>query len=286
MRILVLGDFQGKFPEKLKQRIKKEEFDLVVALGDYAGIEDFDPYLMKFFKAIKAKKPRPNAEEFYGKKRLRERLRKDDSAGRSVLKELSKLGRPVIFIYGNGDDRFHDYPFADFFKATKANVNYVNGLRNLKSITYGRVKANNIWFVGFGGYMDAMANYDKRKKEDRESLKGVYKRNKKAKKKFDSIIKPTSGDRIFVFHYPLKGVFDIIKDKKNPYRGGSTGVEFFTAAVKKYKPRLVLCAHMHEYQGKKRLGKSLVVNPGDAEKSKYAVIDYPDKGEIKVKFVG
>jgi Icc-related predicted phosphoesterase len=39
---------------------------------------------------------------------------------------------------------------------------------------------------------------------------------------------------------------------------------------------------MHEYQGKKKLGKSLVVNPGYAHNGKAAIIDWPS---LKVKFV-
>lgn len=33
MRILVIGDFHGKFPKKLKKEAKK--VDLVVSVGDY-----------------------------------------------------------------------------------------------------------------------------------------------------------------------------------------------------------------------------------------------------------
>ena len=40
--------------------------------------------------------------------------------------------------------------------------------------------------------------------------------------------------------------------------------------------------HMHEYQGKKKLGKSLVVNPGEANKGKAAVIDWPS---LRVRFI-
>ena len=35
MKILVIGDFHGKFPQKLKNKLKKKRFDLVVGLGDY-----------------------------------------------------------------------------------------------------------------------------------------------------------------------------------------------------------------------------------------------------------
>ena len=44
MKMLVLGDFQGKFPFKLKRKIEKikDEIDFIVGLGDYAGIDEWD----------------------------------------------------------------------------------------------------------------------------------------------------------------------------------------------------------------------------------------------------
>ena len=35
MKILAIGDFHGKFPQKLKKRVKKEKIDLIVSPGDY-----------------------------------------------------------------------------------------------------------------------------------------------------------------------------------------------------------------------------------------------------------
>lgn len=35
MKILAIGDFHGKFPEKLKKKIGKEKPDLIVSIGDY-----------------------------------------------------------------------------------------------------------------------------------------------------------------------------------------------------------------------------------------------------------
>lgn len=35
MKILAIGDFHGKFPEKLKKRIVKEKADLIISVGDH-----------------------------------------------------------------------------------------------------------------------------------------------------------------------------------------------------------------------------------------------------------
>jgi Icc-related predicted phosphoesterase len=292
MRMLVIGDFGGVFSEKLKKKLKKEEFDLIVGLGDYAGIKEWKPFVMYNLRAAKKGKPLLSPESFFGKKRFKNLLKKDEERAKYVLKTLDSFGKPVIFIFGNGDDDWYNYPFARLWPVSKKKQNFLKKLKNFKNITYGKKKFMETWFVGFGGYMDIDAYFD-RKIWKQDSLKKHLKRLKrygKSKEKFFSLLKKTKAPRIFVFHYPPKGAFDIIKDTRiNPLNGESAGIGFFTDAIKKYKPQLVLCGHMHEYSGIKRLWGVLVVNPGDAEKGKYAIVEVPDfargeKGKIKVKF--
>ena len=45
MKILAIGDFHGKFPEKFFRRIKKENFDIILSVGDFCG----DDKLAKLF---------------------------------------------------------------------------------------------------------------------------------------------------------------------------------------------------------------------------------------------
>ncbi|MCK5342684.1 MAG: hypothetical protein KAR20_04730, partial [Candidatus Heimdallarchaeota archaeon] len=60
---------------------------------------------------------------------------------------------------------------------------------------------------------------------------------------------------------------------------------FFRDIALEENPALVLCGHMHEYQGKKRLGESLIVNPGAACDGKCAIIDF-DEGKVRgVRFM-
>jgi hypothetical protein len=78
MRILVIGDFGGVFSEKLKRKLKKEEFDLIVGLGDYAGIKEWKPFVMYNLRAAKEGKPLLSLESFFGKKRFKNLLKKDE----------------------------------------------------------------------------------------------------------------------------------------------------------------------------------------------------------------
>jgi len=288
MKILAIGDFHGKFPMKLKKFAK--DVDFVIALGDYAGIEGWRPWLKYVFKLRARGEPvNITIKDFLGKKRFSKLMKDDDLAGREVLRQLNHLNKKVIFVFGNGDDRFYTYPFGKFFQGTKTNSNFVKELRNLTNITYGKKRVFGIDFAGFGGFMDASANYDAKSKEPDEiaRVKRVHKRNSIAARKFKSILKGTLKDKIFVFHYPPKGAFDLIHEKGNPYNGESAGVEFFAHEIKKHKPILALCGHMHEYQGVKKIGKTLVVNPGAASHGKAAIIEIDDcsKKIEKIRFV-
>lgn len=289
VNILVVGDFQGKFSNKLLNKIKKEEFDFVISVGDYAGIEDWQPWLKDSFRRSIKGEEWLSPEEFYGKKGFKVLIKKDDKAAKDVLKKLNSLGKKVILIFGNRDDEWYHYPFAKRNQLTtkKWKLNFVRRLKNLNNITYSKTKIDNISFIGFGGYMDVMANHENKPKtkENVQRKASATKRLKLSEQKFNKIIKGVKENQIFVLHYPPRGVFDIIKDKSNPFTGKTTGIEFFSREIKRHKPNFVVCDHMHEYRGMKKLYGVPIINPGDAEKDKYAVIEINEDGKlIKTRF--
>ena len=285
MKILVIGDFQGVFPESLKRKIRKEKFDLVVGTGDYTGIKEWRPYVMKQLTLAK-EGVHLTGEEYFGKKKHKKLLKKDFDAGKKVLIELNKIGKKGFIIFGNGD--WYRYPF-EKWKRQKGYDKFINKLKNLKNINYSIGKHNRINFIGFGGYMDIDSYFNKKewKEDDNEMYIARVFRRAKSKRKLFKNLKKTKGERIFILHYPPKGVFDIIRDRKdNPMNGKSAGIGFFAEAIKKYKPKLVICGHMHEYQGMKILHGAPIINPGDAEKGKAAIIEVDDKGKFRrVRFI-
>lgn len=294
MRILVLGDFQGNFSDRMFRKIKKEEFDLVVGVGDYTGIDEWKPFILHSLREVKKGMPHPSPIDFFGKRRFKKLLGKDRKAAKFVLRRLNKIGKPVLLIFGNGDDEWYKYKFdKKVSPPKKSNIKFIKSLKNIREMTYGRIKYNGINFVGFGGYMDidSYFNQEEWKEEDENKVKRRIARREKSKKHLFETLRKAKGEKIFVFHYPPQGAFDIIRDRKdNPMDGKSAGIGFFRDAILKYKPKLVLCGHMHEYQGAKKIGRTSVVNPGDAGAGKYAIVEYSEfvKGEkgkkIKVKF--
>lgn len=287
--MLVVGDFQGVFPAKLKRKIKKEDFDLVVGVGDYGGVMDWKPFIFDIFRRLKRGDERISPKEFYGKKRFKKIVEKDFRETKKVLLELDRIGKPVILVFGNTDDEWYSHPYYKRQKAKKKALNYLKKLKNIKVITYGKTKFKDFDFFGAGGYMDIEVYYKKetfKTKSERDNIKKKIKINKKMRERFFKLLKKVDNKRekIFVYHFPPHGIFDIIKDKKNPMDGESAGVKYFSEAIKKYRPKLVLCGHMHEYRGMKKLYGVPVINSGDAEEGKAAIVEF-EEGKIKARFI-
>lgn len=289
MKILVIGDFQGVFPEKLKRNLRKEEFDLIVGLGDYGGIKDWYPFIKDMFERAKKGKERISPDEFFGEKLLKELEKKDFNAAKNVLNTLDRFGKPFVSVFGNTDPEWYTY-IGDplFHKREEKAAKFLKKLKNFKDITYGKRKLLGMNFIGFGGYMDIEAFFRRDTfNSEQETINRRIKGHNKVKKKFFNFLKKhekIKGEKVFVFHYPPYGIFDIIKDKKNPLDGESAGVKFYSEAIKKYKPKFVLCGHMEEYQGIKKLAGVPVINPGNAEKGKYAILEIKKNGKIDVRF--
>src|SRR3989338_430829 len=289
MKILAIGDFQGKYPTKLKRRLVKEDFDLIVVVGDITGLDDWKPYTIDLFKRIKRGNNRISPEEFFGKKKFKDLEKRDFESGKMVLHNLNSLGKQVMLIFGNSDDGWYDHPVHKLINPTRSAKVFMKKLRNIKDITYSNKVFNGFNFVGHGGYMDIEAYFRKNTfKSEKEYVPIKIKRHKAVKKKFFKLLKKANKQKkplAFVLHYPPYGVFDKIRDKNNPMDGYSACVKFFREGIKKYKPKIVFCGHMHEYQGMKGLYGVPVVNPGDAGLGKYAIVDIQDNERMNFKFI-
>jgi Icc-related predicted phosphoesterase len=283
MKILAIGDFHGRFPEKLREEAKKA--DLVISVGDHTGIDEWKQIVLARLNAVKKGESIPSPEEILGKKKFKRLLEKDFNKGKAILTLLNGLGKKVFLIFGNSDDEWYKYPFdKDVDSSRKRTQRIIKRMKNIKVITYKSAKYKNINFIGFGGYMDIDAYFS----EEPFKNKSRINRRKKSRQKFFNTLQHAKGKKIFIFHYPPSGIFDIIHDRKdNPMNNKSAGIRFFAEAIKRYKPAFALCGHMHEYQGVKKLYNVPVINPGAAHDGKAAVIDFDEKKAKvgKIRFV-
>ncbi len=94
----------------------------------------------------------------------------------------------------------------------------------------------------------------------------------------ESVLAKAGVDRfsILVSHPPPYGLFDSV----GPMHVGSRAVR---KVVERKKPLMVICGHIHEYEGKEILDETLVVKLGPAEKMRAAEIEIDDG--IDVRFI-
>ncbi len=281
MKILAIGDFHGKFPEKLKKKIKKENPDLILGTGDYTGIDEWRPWLRKSFKAREKGKD-IWVENLMGKKRFGKLLKKDYAAGKVILREINQLKIRTFSVFGNGD--WYRWQF------NKTNRDYkllIKKLKFIKDINRGKANFKKLKVVGFGGYLDPDIYFTRKGRKaifaKPESEKRRRKRYKDWEKELMQLMK--NKPDILLIHYTPYKCLDKMKQKGFMLTGSPMGVSSYNRAIKKYKPVLVVCGHMHENPGTCKIGKTMVINPGPASDGKAAIIEFDEKkrkvGDVK-----
>jgi len=282
MKILAIGDFHGKFSKKFFSRIKKKEFDIILSTGDFAYTDKIRKLIFKYWtdrswwKAIGLKKAKKLEKESFDK-------------GVKILKKLNSVGKKVYIIWGNTDF----YRGAETSEPKSIKPGYfddeIKKLKNIVLVDKKKKKIKGIEIIGHGGYVDItefVKNPIDKDKKRREKRKKRYKKDESKLKELFLEKKPRK-KFIFLIHYTPYGIFDRVKLKDSPMYNKNVGWLPYNKIIKRYKPLLVICGHMHESPGKKKLWGSLIINPGAAKYDKAALIEIDDKkNKIKsVKFL-
>ncbi len=111
-------------------------------------------------------------------------------------------------------------------------------------------------------------------------------RKKHEKQEKSLFSKKSNNLDILLAHYPPYGYFDKVDyPGENPMNGKHVGFKPYTKYIKKFKPKLFICGHMHEYQGVKKLDDTLILTTGAAKEGKAAVLEYDDNKKIKIKLI-
>jgi len=280
MKILAIGDFHGKFPEKLKKSIKKEDFDFILCTGDFPDAAKIRKLIFKHWTSGPWWQNK-------GLKKARKMEKNCFDSGLKIIKKLDSVGKKAYTVWGNSD-------FYENFEELKKSMpvplypgdydRNIKKLKNIFSVDRNRVIENGTEIIGYGGYVDVtdyiMHPIDKTKRKQLARLKR-YRKDEKVLKKLFLKRKPQK-NFIFLIHYAPYGVMDRVRLKSSPMHNKHVGWMPYNDIIKKYQPPICICGHMHEYQGKCRMGKTLVVNPGPAYEGKYAIIEINKK--IRVKF--
>lgn len=280
MKILVIGDFHGKFPSKLKNQAKK--VDLVVSVGDYLPFS-----LRKEFFEFSYHRDK-ELWEVLGKKKVKAGVFYDLKKGKKIFKILNELSVPVFSVIGNVDQtHVHDVFDLSQVKRGKKwkwyDQDFFSGLikkyKNIKRIDYGFAKFGKFIFIGAYGHTFPGYVKSKNYKRYRKKLERLFKKFRKENKE---------GRVIFVSHnVPYDTKLDKITSKDAPkkIRGKHYGSKLVRRIINKHQPLLAVAGHIHENFGKDKIGKTIAINSGSAAEGEGVIIDV-EKANIKsIKFL-
>src|SRR3989344_4139806 len=278
MKILAMGDFHGAFPKKFYKIIKKEKIDLVVSNGDYPKFSLGKLYWKYVYPKRKEGK---NLWDYISKKKYKEYRLKDIKTMQNVLAILNKLPVLVLTVAGNHDEsKWPDTIDKKYYKIQPKKWKWaekdfftpmVRSYRNIIDINYSYRKCKNIIFIGGGP----------------SSFPGMIKNNnyRKLKRKLDLLFKKfrkENKERMVVFirhNVPYKTNLDKIGANAHEIaRNRHYGSKLVRRVINRWHPLLHIGGHISENQGKDKIGRTVLVNPGSAHEGKGAIIEI-DKGK-------
>jgi len=241
MKILILGDPQGRLPKGLTKIIKKNKIELLICLGDI---------------------PLPPKNPVDPKSWTKKFTEKSIVSYQKIISKLCSYGVPVLTLRGNMFHRKNeDYSFE---KITKRIFKKHKNLFHKKT---GILKFNRKNFIFF----DMI--YEKHSSRRKRGLtKEIKKSNKSREKKLNKLFRQLKNP-ILISHAPPFGYLDQLNFKgiSKELKGKHVGSKILLKAIKKHKPKYVFCGHIHEAKGKKRVGKTIVYNVGCC--GNYVVVD-------------
>jgi len=288
MKFLVVSDFHGRLPKGLKSVIKKERIDMILSSGDYCGSKRLGELEFKYYYG----KDEDDVPARIKKEVIRLEKKSTDN-GINVVKELKKLNLNFLGIRGNWDPLpwLYDIGSARKTDETKNSKRFINlQTKKFKFIDFKLINFEKFVIIGgtsstYPGKIDKKSLKNLDEKEERKRKREYMKRKKKYERIFmraKKIKKPV----IFLTHNcPYNTKLD--KVKGGPAKSKHYGSFLEREIIRRFKPDLVICGHMHESQGRDKLGKSVIVNSGSFLEKKFAIIDWDeDKGRVgKIRFV-
>ncbi|MFH1327156.1 MAG: metallophosphoesterase [archaeon] len=232
MKVLVIGDPHGKLPTGLDNLVKKNKIELIICLGDV-------PY---------------TPEKPWEKERWTDKvMRKSIKSYGFLVNKLCSHKIPVFTLRGNmfwGKEGKYNY--------NKITKKIFKKHKNLYYKKTGRLKYKGNNFVFFDMIFEPSSSRTKRKYSKKRLESG-----RKRGIRLNKILKQTK-DAILISHIPPKGYLDKTGGKHIPkeWKGRHAGSPLLLKAIKKHKPKYVLCGHIHEGKGKVKIGKTQVINAG------------------------
>jgi len=260
MRILGIGDPHGS--SKIK-KINFKDVDVIFITGDIGKSDLMRKYAFKHIDNSKSwvycEKPSLVKKAYL-------------EAFNSTIKILKFLSKKacVYFVYGNveGDDASTRRLSRKLKIKLPILGDVVKKMKNVYLINNKKIRFKNLDIAGSSFFVeDVWVKIFA--PENKKKIKEAKQETKKARKFFSKLKKVD----ILVCHQPPFGVLDKVNFPSAPksWQGKHAGSKIILNYIKKKKPKLVLCGHIHEGLGKKKLGKTQVINLGCA--GGYSIVD-------------
>ncbi len=159
--------------------------------------------------------------------------RKADESFKRIIDKLCSYRIPVLILKGNMYTRK---------KGLELTRELFSQHKNLTNKMTGKIKIKGQDFIFFDMIWD--------------DHPGFIEQNKRREGKLNRLLKKAKNP-IVISHSPPFGYVDISNWNNKP-----AGSKILLNAIKKHKPKLFLCGHIHEAKGKAKIGKSIVYNLG------------------------
>ncbi|MCK4647743.1 metallophosphoesterase [Candidatus Pacearchaeota archaeon] len=259
MKILAVGDPHGS---KKTKKIPIKGVDLILITGD---IGKADLARKRFFENVKRKKEGLLELEYDGKfsKLVYTEIY---NSTLDILKYFSKETQ-TYSIFGNvGTKMMRNSEVKKEEKKYGVKLPYLRSeldkLKNFHSVK-NRVRNISGLRIGFLEYFVDNCWIKEFNETDKKRIKSARKETEKAERVLNRF-----GNRldILVCHQPPYGILDKVNFPGIPenWKGKHAGSKVILDYIKKYQPKYVFCGHIHEAEGKAKIGKTEVYNLGQA----------------------
>jgi Icc-related predicted phosphoesterase len=254
MKILALGDPHGSL--KNIKKIPLKNVEIILITGDI-GKSD----LRRKLEFNKLKRKENGLKEIkYSPEKSKKAFMETHNSTLKILKYLSK-SLNVFFVYGNIDGS--DERTKRYSKYWKTKVPFLSeelkNMKNVKVIDNKTIGFKGIKITGISQFTE-----DSWFKRFRPKDKGLKDKSIHDTDKIKKIFRKLKKVDILISHSPPYGILDKVNFSEAPknWQGKHAGSKLLLAHIKKTKPKLVLCGHIHEAKGEAKIGKTKVINLG------------------------
>ena len=255
MKILAIGDPHGDL--KKVRKIPLKGIDLILLTGDLGRAD-----LMRkmAFSNLERKKKGLEEIEYTPKQQKRAFMEAYDSSMK-IVRYLSGFA-PVYTIYGNVESSNQET--RRYSKEIGLKLPFLtDNLNKIKNVRVINNRLSNFDGARIGGleyFVDTNWVREFKPSNLKKSMRKAKKQTDKAKR----VLRNFGDLDILVCHQPPHGFLDKVTFKAAPkhWKGKHAGSNTILEYVKKQQPKYVFCGHIHEGEGKARIGKTEVYNLG------------------------